>query len=80
MQNIYTDNVLLKKTWAKPELSLIGTNEITSKNRPQVRESTGHKTNIGGSSKFFLTPLNGTGLRLTTRGGATIDHISSAIS
>ncbi len=80
MHNIYTDNALLKKEWAQPELLLISTNQITAKTKNQVRESTGHLTNNGGSSKFFLTPLNGTGLRLTTRGGATVDHISSAIS
>jgi len=82
MQNINADNAPLKKTWAQPELLLIGTNQITApaKALNQVRESTGHVTNNGGSSKFFLTPLNGNGLRLTTRGGNTVSHISSAIS
>jgi hypothetical protein len=81
MQNINTDNAPLKKTWAPPELLLIGTNQITSpaKTKNQVRESTGHVTNQGGSI-FFDTALNGTGLRLTTRFGGTVDHISSAIS
>jgi len=81
MQNINNDNVPLKKTWAQPELFLIGTNQITApaKTKNQVRESTGQVVNQAGSI-FFMTPLHGTGLRLTTQGGNPVSHISSAIS
>jgi hypothetical protein len=81
MQSINADNAPLKKKWAPPELLLIGTNQITApaKTRNQVRESTGHVVNQGGSI-FFMTPLHGTGLRLTTQAGGTVSHISSAIS
>lgn len=73
------NNSIIKKTWNKPELIFISSNQIAVKHLPSVHEGTGH-VEVHDGSNFFLTPANHQGFRLTTSLGSKTHFQSSAAS
>jgi hypothetical protein len=71
-----------KKTWKKPEIILIGYDDVnSSKNQVQVHEKTGETIRSDSGALLFITPgHHGNFILLETDMGWVVGHKSSAIS